>query len=195
MWSVIHTLGEVLVFRHNFRHPHTNTKRRTHIHPAHKYTTSILSITRPPLLLQPPPPLSLSLCLSCSQLSLCPPPPSHYFICSFFFLASFSLHTFPRSFTPVPSAPSELHLPFSLFFFFQVFSSPSFSSSSTFFFSFSLPLLNLPPLLLHHPLLCCKWARCLLWPPLLHFSFLPFLYSLSHFYPLPVLFLIFILPP
>lgn len=85
----------------------------------------------------------------------------------------FSLLTFSFTLTP----PSNLLFTFTCFSFF-FFSRPPhllplYGTSPPPPFLFSLLLLNLPPLLLHHPLLRSKWARCLLWPPLLHFSFYP----------------------
>lgn len=103
LW-VIHTLGEVLVFHHNFRHPHLHKGRCTRIHPAHKYTSSILSTTRPPLPLQPPPPLSLS--LSASSLLPLPIIPIALFpqvAPPFYFQSTFSPSLHPP---PSPSAPS-----------------------------------------------------------------------------------------
>lgn len=109
-----------------------------------------------------------------------PPPRSPNYLRNLFFSLPFS--------PPPPSSPCPLLLPdfitffFLPFFFPLLFRPPSLPPS---FFPSHASLR--PPLLpLTLPPTRCKWARCLLWPPLLHFSFLPFLYS-SFSFPLPLL--------
>lgn len=173
----------MLVFRHNFRHPHAQRHTfipRTHAPPPFTASQGHLFFSSPHL-------LRLSLFLCCSHPLPCPSPPLPR-VTSYFF---FCLHL--TSFPPLLPLPSLSPGPLSSlcplfhpsFMSLTFFLSPSLSSSSssTFSFSFSLPLLNLPPLLLLHPpsAVSGPGASC----------GLP--YSISHFYPSSTPFLIFTL--
>lgn len=75
MWSVIHTLGEVLVFHHNFRHPHAHKREMythssaTQIHLLHSQHHKATSSSPAPTSTHPPSPsISLSLSLPASSL-------------------------------------------------------------------------------------------------------------------------------
>lgn len=77
LWSVIHTLGEVLVFHHNFRHPHAHKREMythssaTQIHLLHSQHHKATSSSPAPTSTHPPS-TSISLSLSLPASSLLP---------------------------------------------------------------------------------------------------------------------------